>query len=111
MILKLVLTCTADTVYRAKVAAKFLQVAGRTDVPVGIGLRGDPGAEHQRLWVEDYDLGAYRRDFLNVEPLRLRITDTGMTVRDENGHALEVALSWRDLDGFLDHLTARLLAG
>ena len=38
--LKLVLTDTGDTRYRAKIAAKLLQRAGRTDVTVGIGLRG-----------------------------------------------------------------------
>lgn len=36
--LKLVVTDTGNTTYRAKVAAKLLEVAGRTDVPIGIGL-------------------------------------------------------------------------
>ncbi len=57
--LKLVLTATCDTVYRARIAAKLLQTAGRTDVPVGIGLRGAPAHEYQRPWVETYDLSAY----------------------------------------------------
>lgn len=57
--LKLVVTDYDDTVYRAKVAAKLLEVAGRSDVPVGIGLRGSEGGGPQGAWVEDYDLEAY----------------------------------------------------
>jgi len=38
---KLVVTDTADTVYRARVAAKLLQAAGHAEIPVGIGLRFD----------------------------------------------------------------------
>lgn len=59
--LKLVLTDTLNTVYRAKVAAKLLEVAGRTDVSVGIGLHGKTDVnEFQLPWVKDYDLQAYK---------------------------------------------------
>ena len=37
--LRLVVTDFGDTVYRARLVAKLLQVAGRTDVPIGIGIR------------------------------------------------------------------------
>ena len=59
--LKLVLTDTGDTRYRAKVAAKLLQRAGRTDVPVGIGRPGTMGEAERNLdpWVRGYDLGKY----------------------------------------------------
>lgn len=59
--LKLVLTDTGDTTYRAKLAAKFLQVAGRTDVAVGIGLPGTLSPEHrtQEPWLRDYALEKY----------------------------------------------------
>jgi inosine-uridine nucleoside N-ribohydrolase len=57
--LRMVLTDYGDTVYRAKVAAKLLEVAGRSDVPVGIGLRQAEEGGRQSAWVEDYDLGAY----------------------------------------------------
>jgi inosine-uridine nucleoside N-ribohydrolase len=57
--LRMVLTDYGDTVYRAKVAAKLLEVAGRSDVPVGIGLRQAEGGGRQSAWVEDYDLEAY----------------------------------------------------
>lgn len=57
--LKLVLTETGNTTYRAKIAAKMLEVAGRTDVPVGIGLRFDDRLGPQSAWVEGYDLSSY----------------------------------------------------
>jgi inosine-uridine nucleoside N-ribohydrolase len=59
--LKLVLTDTGDTRYRAKIAAKLLQIAGRTDVPVGIGRSGTMGEAERNLdpWVRRYDLGKF----------------------------------------------------
>jgi inosine-uridine nucleoside N-ribohydrolase len=60
--LKFVLTDSADTRYRAAVAAKFLAAAGRGDVPVGIGWyqagMGDE-VKNQLPWVKDYDLKKY----------------------------------------------------
>ena len=35
---KLVLSCTGDTEYRALVAAKFLDRAGRPEIPVAVGV-------------------------------------------------------------------------
>ncbi len=60
--LKLVLTDPADTPYRAKVAAKFLEAARRTDVPVGIGDNSGPkGDDNKTLtpWIAGYDLSKY----------------------------------------------------
>jgi len=57
--LKLVLTDSADTRYRAAVAAKFLAVSGRSDVPVGIGFYQGPmgdDVKNQAPWVAGYDL-------------------------------------------------------
>jgi inosine-uridine nucleoside N-ribohydrolase len=46
--------------YRARLLAKFLERAGRTDVPVGIGLDIAPhGDGRQAAWVKDYDLKSY----------------------------------------------------
>jgi len=56
---KLIVTATHDTVYRAKITAKLLEAAGRIDIPIGFGLRGEPQYEYQREWVEDYNLDAY----------------------------------------------------
>ncbi len=56
---KLISTDFGNTVYRAKLVAKMLEVAGRTDVPVGVGIRFDDAVGGQGRWVEDYDLGKY----------------------------------------------------
>lgn len=60
--LKMVLTETGEASFRARVAAKLLEVAGRGDVPVALGVDfGEmPDAErHQGPWVEGYTLGDY----------------------------------------------------
>jgi inosine-uridine nucleoside N-ribohydrolase len=59
--IRLVVSDTGDTVYRAKLIAKMLEIAGRTDVPVGVGIPGQKPSydEPQRAWVEDYDLEGY----------------------------------------------------
>ena len=46
--------------YRAKLFAKFLEIARRTDIPIGIGLaRGESGSGPQGRWVADYNLKSY----------------------------------------------------
>lgn len=60
--LKLVLTDSGDTHYRAEVAAKFLEAAGRSDIPVGIGQNQGPMPEDRRNlmpWLVGYDLTKY----------------------------------------------------
>lgn len=60
--LKLVLTETGDATYRASLAAKFLEIAGRTDVPVGLGKDFRPMPEESRNqtpWLKGYDLAKY----------------------------------------------------
>lgn len=59
---KLVLGDFGAAQYRAKLLAKFLETAKRTDIPVGVGLevnkRGTkPGGQAE--WIKDYDLNAY----------------------------------------------------
>src|SRR6188768_101133 len=57
---KLVVGDNGKPEYRAKLLAKFLEVAGRGDVPVGIGLEvPQKDSERQREWVKDYDLKKY----------------------------------------------------
>lgn len=51
---------------------------------------------------------AYATDLLEMEPVRLRVTDDGLTVPDPAGDPVLAALRWRDLDGFRHHLVARL---
>lgn len=56
---KLVVGDKAKALYRAKLIAKMLQTAGRTDVPVGVGCGGKGGSGRQAAWVKDYDLKEY----------------------------------------------------
>lgn len=60
--LKLVLTETGEARYRASVAAKLLEAAGRTDVDVGLGRDFGPMSDNDRLvgpWLKGYDLATY----------------------------------------------------
>ena len=60
--LKMILTDTGHTVYRAAICAKLLELAGRTDVVVGAGIVEWPDARHQKShydWVADYPLASY----------------------------------------------------
>lgn len=58
--LKLVVGDYGKAQYRAKLLAKFLERAGRSDVPVGVGLDIAPqGDGRQAAWVKDYDLKSY----------------------------------------------------
>jgi inosine-uridine nucleoside N-ribohydrolase len=58
--LKLVVGDHGKTLYRAKLLAKFLETAGRSDVPVGIGLDVNRhGDGLQAAWVADYNLNKY----------------------------------------------------
>ena len=53
---------------------------------------------------------AYAEDFVKTEEMRFNITGDGFTVRDEAGDfTARIALEWRDLEAFHDHLTERLL--
>lgn len=63
---RLIVTDRGDTEYRAKLVAKLLEVAGRTDIPVGVGILQEKDHNRQEAWVAEYDLDAYpgtvRRD-------------------------------------------------
>lgn len=56
---KLIVTDTGDTTYRARIVARMLEIAGRTDVPVGIGIPLESTACRQAAWVAGYDLDGY----------------------------------------------------
>ena len=57
--IKLITTCTGDTTYRAALVAKMLEVAGRTDIPVGVGLMGEASLKTHSEWLGDYQLSNY----------------------------------------------------
>jgi inosine-uridine nucleoside N-ribohydrolase len=56
---KLIVTGTGDTTYRAKIVAQVLDIAGRTDVPIGVGIPFENTANRQEAWVEGYNLASY----------------------------------------------------
>lgn len=60
--LRMVLTDTGHTVYRAAIVAKLLELAGRDDIVVGAGLVAWPDGHNktQGEWVKDYDVRKYR---------------------------------------------------
>ena len=58
--LKLAVGDNGKPEYRAKLLARFLERAGRSDVPVGIGLDVNPKkGVRQADWIKGYDLKAY----------------------------------------------------
>lgn len=60
--LQFVLTETGDANYRARIAAKLLEAAGRSDVAVGLGRDFGEFKEAERLqgpWLRDYELERY----------------------------------------------------
>jgi len=57
--LKLVVGDQQKGTYRAKLIAKLLEIAGRTDVPVGVAFGDRHGGGRQQQWVADYDLVSY----------------------------------------------------
>lgn len=57
--LKLALTDYGKADFRARIIARVLESAERTDVPVGIGVGGHEGTGKQAAWVEDYTLADY----------------------------------------------------
>ena len=57
---KLIVSDTGDTVYRARIIARMLEVAHRTDIPIGVGIRQSTQGGPQAAWVADYELARYR---------------------------------------------------
>ncbi|HOY58395.1 MAG TPA: nucleoside hydrolase [Verrucomicrobiota bacterium] len=57
--LKLIVTDYGNTPERTRLVAKILERAGRTDIPVGTGIKTGDQPLTQERWVGDYDLGAY----------------------------------------------------
>ncbi|MGQ9608234.1 MAG: nucleoside hydrolase [bacterium] len=56
---KLIVTDTGNTTYRAKIVAKMLEIAKRTDIPIGVGIHLSDDTGGQEPWVKDYDLSSY----------------------------------------------------
>jgi inosine-uridine nucleoside N-ribohydrolase len=56
---RLMATDAGNGTGRARLAAKFLEICGRTDVPVGVGIPPGDGPHNQRDWMGDYRLANY----------------------------------------------------
>jgi inosine-uridine nucleoside N-ribohydrolase len=56
---RLVVTDFGNTVQRAKLVARVLELAGRTDIPIGIGVKENDDPGPQAEWVKGYDLAKY----------------------------------------------------
>lgn len=57
--IKLIVTTSGNTANKAQIVAKFLDIMGCTDIPVGIGIKALDAIEKQGRWAEDYDLDTY----------------------------------------------------
>ena len=58
---KLIVTSTDDTAVRAKIVAKLLTIAGRDDIPIGIGITNDNRTIHALWdWARDFNLSDYK---------------------------------------------------
>ncbi|MEN8255024.1 MAG: nucleoside hydrolase [Verrucomicrobiota bacterium] len=61
--LKYIMAATGDTEYRARVIAKMLQTAERTDIPVGMGRPTPDHGKTLEEWVEDFRWQTYPGPF------------------------------------------------
>ncbi|MFC1603400.1 nucleoside hydrolase [Planctomycetota bacterium] len=56
---KLITTAVGNTSSKAKTVAKFLEIVGRADIPIGIGVQQHKGHHRQDAWAKDYELSSY----------------------------------------------------
>ncbi|MFO7870170.1 MAG: nucleoside hydrolase [Kiritimatiellia bacterium] len=56
---RLVVSDTGHTEYRARIIARLLEVAGRPDIAVGVGIKQTDESGPQAPWVADYELESY----------------------------------------------------
>jgi len=57
--LKLVVTASDDTEQKTRLVAKILEKVGRTDIPIGTGVKTSDNPIHQAKWLGDYTLERY----------------------------------------------------
>lgn len=63
--IKLITTDSNNTIYRARLVAKLLDIAGRTDIPIGVGIPLEAGHENHADWLEGYQLSDYPGEVMN----------------------------------------------
>ena len=52
---------------------------------------------------------AFSEDLLNIENLKIEVTDTGLTKISDNGNEVRCATSWKDVQAFKDLMVHRLI--
>ena len=57
--MRLIVTASDDTPTKTRLLAKILEKMGRTDVPIGTGVKNSDNKIHQAKWLQDYDLKNY----------------------------------------------------
>jgi len=57
--IKMVIGDNHNGIYRAKIIAKMLEIAGRTDIPIGMAYSKRQDSGNQSDWVKNYDLKSY----------------------------------------------------
>ncbi len=57
---KLILTTGGDTLYRARLAAKLLQIAQKEHIPITTGIKSASYAHFQEPWLAYFDVDAYK---------------------------------------------------
>jgi len=81
---RLITTTTGDTHERARLVARLLEVAGRTDIPIGIGVPLESAPNYQSEWLQGYALqdypGAIRTDVTHVLAETINRSPTPVTV-------------------------------
>ena len=94
--LKLVVTEGSNAVYRGRIVAKLLTLAGRSDIPIAINPdnRNDPGAQSD--WLGDYKLSQYPGKLLIDAPRAIsrEVKASGATIISV-GPATTIARPWR----------------
>ncbi|MEM2742343.1 MAG: nucleoside hydrolase, partial [Nitrososphaeria archaeon] len=51
---------------------------------------------------------AYSRDLVEIDKIKIKVTEDGYTLPDSDGDEIQVAINWKNLEEFLDHLLERL---
>ena len=57
--LKMVVTETGNPAFRGAVAAKYLETAGRTDIPIALGIYENDGTGAQEAWLGNHQVTDY----------------------------------------------------
>jgi len=58
--LKLIVTACDDTETKIKLVAKMLERVGKTEIPIGIGVKTSDKKINQEQWIENYSLDTYK---------------------------------------------------